>query len=510
MDTVQRIVVLPDEKIGEINPYIHGHFAEHLGELVYPGVFVGADSPIPNTGGIRNDVVDALKPLGVPVLRWPGGCFADTYHWRDGIGPLAARPVRVNVHWGMAEESNHFGTHEFMAFCRSLGAEPYFAANLGSAAPQETRDWVEYCNFAGRSALADERRANGVTDPFGIKFWGVGNENWGCGGNMSAEQYAGEFARFRSFVYNYPGAKVQALACGPNGPDWAWTREFLETLRRQSRLGLAQGFAAHYYCGTAGTATEYTESQWLELLSKAAAMEGIVTGHRAIMDAYDPERKIKLAIDEWGAWHPVEQGKPGGGLYQQNTIRDACVAALTLDIFHNHADKVYMANIAQLINVLQALLLVENDKCVKTPTYHVFDLYRPHKGGQAVRLISASEAVSDGEASAAACRACYPDRRPFSLRAVQGSASIRDGRLCLTAVNSHPTEALELDVEVHQRRLEEGEIVTLVAADSHSHNPFENPDVVRLSPAATQQGRDGRLRISMAPGSIVRVLGPLH
>ncbi|MDQ2687410.1 MAG: alpha-N-arabinofuranosidase, partial [Armatimonadota bacterium] len=204
MDTVQRIVVLPDEKIGQINPLIHGHFAEHLGELVYPGVFVGTESPIPNTGGIRNDVVDALKPLEIPVLRWPGGCFADTYHWRDGIGPAAQRPMRVNVHWGMAEEPNHFGTHEFVAFCRALGAEPYFAANLGSAAPQETRDWVEYCNFAGRSTLADERRANGAEDPFGVKFWGVGNENWGCGGNMSPAEYAGDFARFRSFVYSYP------------------------------------------------------------------------------------------------------------------------------------------------------------------------------------------------------------------------------------------------------------------------------------------------------------------
>ena len=510
MDTVQRIVVLPQEPIGEINPFLHGHFAEHLGELVYPGVFVGPDSPIPNTGGIRNDVVAALKPLGVPVLRWPGGCFADTYHWRDGVGPLADRPQRVNVHWGMAEEPNHFGTHEFMAFCRALGAEPYFAANLGSAAPEETRDWVEYCNFAGASSLAGLRRGNGSEEPFNVRLWGVGNENWGCGGNMSPQEYAEHFARFRSFVFNYPGAPVQAIACGPNNWDWEWTQGVLEQLQRRGRLHMAQGLAAHYYCWTAGTATEYTADQWLELLAKAAAMEGIVTGHRAIMDEFDPERKIRLIVDEWGAWHPVEKGKPGGGLYQQNTIRDACVAALSLDIFHNHADKLYMTNIAQLINVLQALLLVEDDKCIKTPTFHVFDLYKTHQGGRAVRLVTAAETISDGGAQAEDCRRCYRDRQPFGLRAVQGSASVRDGMLCVTAVNAHPTQPVDLDLEVHQGRLEAVEVVTLAADEMHAHNTFDRPDVVRLSAPAALQAQGATVRVPMPAGSVVRVTGPLH
>jgi len=439
MTSVNRLTVVPTEPIGTISPYLHGHFAEHLGELVYSGVYVDPKGAIPNTGGIRHDVVDALKPLGIPVLRWPGGCFADTYHWRDGIGPREKRPMRINTHWGMAEEPNHFGTHEFMEFCRLIGAEAYFAGNLGSGTPGEMRDWVEYCNFSGNSTLADERRANGAADAYKVKFWGVGNENWGCGGNMSPAEYAAEFIRFQSFVNDYPGAPVERIACGANGADWKWTEEFLSSVTQPKsvpwRINKVQGLAAHYYAGTAGTATEYTEGEWLHLLARGTAIEGILTGHRAIMDRFDPERKIKLLLDEWGTWHPVETGKPSGGLYQQGTIRDACVAALTLDIFNNHADKIYMANIAQLVNVLQSLLLVQDDKCIKTPTFHVFDLYQPHKGAQAVRMVSASEGLSLTDETLAWCRDCFLDRNYRGLQAVQGSASIRENRLCVTAVN---------------------------------------------------------------------------
>jgi len=509
MLSAQRVTVLPNEEIGVINPYLHGHFAEHLGELIYPGVYVGPESPIPNTAGIRNDVVEALRPLEIPVLRWPGGCFADTYHWRDGIGPVAGRPKRVNVHWGMAEEPNHFGTHEFIALCRALGAEPYFAANLGSAAPAESREWVEYCNFGGSSALADERRANGGDEPFHVRYWGIGNENWGCGGHMTPEQYAEEFARYRTFVFNYPGTQVEAIACGPNEWHWDWTRGFFETMKRRNRLRMVQGFAGHYYCWTAGNATEYSESQWLELLAKAAAMEGIVTGHRAIMDEYDPERKIKLIYDEWGAWHPVEKGKPAGGLYQQSTIRDACVAALTLDIFHNHADKLFMCNIAQMINVLQAVLLVEEDKVVKTPTYHIFDLYRPHKGAKAVRFVSEADVISDGEASAEHCRRCFITKQPFGLRAVQGSASIKNGDLCVTLVNSHPAQTVDLEIDLHHSRMESAEMVTLKTADIHDHNTFARPDLVQLSAPQVVKASGSRLCFPLPAASVARVVGKL-
>jgi len=509
MQTVQKVVVSLNDVIETISPYVHGQFAEHLGELVYPGVWVGEDSPIPNTKGIRNDVVEALKPLALPVLRWPGGCFADNYHWRDGIGPRKHRPMRVNVHWGMAPEPNHFGTHEFIDFCRMIGAEPYLAANVGSGSPLEFQEWVEYCNFAGRSALADQRRANSAKDPFKVQFWGVGNENWGCGGNMNPEQYADEFCRFRTYLFNYPGQSTFAVAAGAAGTDGPWTARFFERLARNywDRRGMVQGFAAHYYCGTAGkSATEYNEQDWIELLAKAHFMENIILGQRAIMDVYDPARKVKLLVDEWGAWHPIEPGKPAGGLYQQNTIRDACVAALTLDVFHNHADKVYMCNIAQLINVLQSLLLVEGDRCIKTPTYHVFDLYRPHRGAQAVRLVSCAQEIHNNSQEAAKT-AWSPSRH--SLQAVHGSASVKDGVLCVTACNTHPTTPVELELEIHGGKLPAAKVVRLATKDIHAHNTFDRADEVKLSRAQNVQAKGRFLRIEMPPGSVIRVMGPL-
>ncbi|HEY3328572.1 MAG TPA: alpha-L-arabinofuranosidase C-terminal domain-containing protein [Capsulimonadaceae bacterium] len=504
-----QFIVLKDEPIATINPLLHGHFAEHLGELIYPGICVDPDCDIPNTAGIRNDVVDALKPLNIPVLRWPGGCFADTYHWRDGIGPVASRKKRVNVHWGMADEPNHFGTHEFMAFTRALGAEPYFAANLGSAPPSELRDWVEYANFPRDSALADERRANGADKPFGIRYWGVGNENWGCGGNMTPLHYADEFAKYQTFLFNYPDAPVTKVACGPNGYDWGWTRTFLGTLAERRQLGGVNGFAAHYYCGAAGTATEYSETQWLELLAKAAAVEGIVTGHRAIMDEFDPERKIGLYLDEWGAWHPVEKGKPRGGLYQQNTMRDACVAALTLDVFNNHADKLVMANIAQLINVLQSLLLVEGDQCIKTPTFHVFDLYQPHKGATAVRSVSTADILTTGEASAEHCKQCYTDRHFGGLRVVQGSASIGGSTLTATLVNSHPTNPIDIDIVVPGAALSSLTVTGLSTPDIHDHNTFADPNRIHLGAPTTVDGKGGTVRVTLPAASVTRLSGLL-
>ena len=513
MDTVQKAVVLATEKIDVIQPYLHGQFAEHLGELVYNGIWVGKDSAIPNTGGIRNDVVAALAPLELPVLRWPGGCFADLYHWREGIGPRDKRPMRVNEHWSMAPEPNSFGTHEFMQFCRMIGTEPYFAGNVGSGTVQELHDWVEYCNFAGHSTLANERRANGQAEPFNVRFWGIGNENWGCGGSMNPEQYAEEYCRYANFVMRYPGSDPFRIAAGPaGGSDWAWTRRFFERVQRfyWGRIPMVQGFAAHYYCHTAGkSATEYTPEQFTELLARARATEGIITGTRQIMDEFDLKREVKLLLDEWGAWHPVEPGKPMGGLYQQNTIRDGLVAAITLDVFNNQADKLYMANLAQLINVLQALLLVHEDKVVKTPTYHAFDLYRPHKGATAVRFLSAGEPLTDGGASAAHCKNCYLDKGAHPLRVVEGSASVKDGVLCVTAVNSHATEPVELELEVRGATLKEGKVVTLAGKDYLSLNTFEKPNAVKLSKPQTVLAKGRTLRVALPAAAAIRVLSKL-
>ena len=513
MTTTHKATVLLDEPIDVISPYLHGQFAEHLGELVYDGVWVGEDSPIANTGGIRNDVVDALRPLKLPVVRWPGGCFADVYHWRDGIGPREQRPMRVNAHWGMAPEPNAFGTHEFMRLCELIGSEPYFAGNVGSGAPRELAEWVEYCNFAGESALADERRANGQAEPFGIKYWGVGNENWGCGGSMTPEYYADLFLRYRSFVFDYPGTEVFAIASGPLSGDWDWTRRFFERACNSywDRRKLIHGFGAHYYCNTAGaSATDYTPDEWLELLAKARAAAGIIVGHRAIMDAFDPERHIKLFLDEWGTWHPVQAGKPERGLYQQNTMRDALVAALTLGVFNHHADKLHMANVAQMVNVLQALLLTEGDQCIKTPTYHVFDLYRPHRGATAVRLVTESESISDGGPSAEDCRKCYLDTdADITLKVLEASASIRDGVICVTVCNAHPSEPIEMELAVRGATLGDVEIVTLTGADYLAHNTFDRPEAVTLSSPQTVQAKGDTVRIDLPPASVVRIMGQL-
>lgn len=507
MDTVQRVIVLPHEKIGRINPHLHGHFAEHLGELVYGGLW--------QDDTLREDVIDALRPLGIPLLRWPGGNFADSYRWRDGIGPREARPFRLNTQWGNAPEPNAFGTHEFIDLCRRLDAEPYFAGNVGSETPAYLRDWVEYCNQDRDSTLAKERAANGSAEPFGVRYWGVGNEPWSAGGQMGPEQYAAEFCRYRAFVQEYSGMKPHAIAAGANDNDWGWTRRFFEHLAKNhgNRLPLANSYAVHYYCWnvawhgpTYGTATRYDMRQWLALLCKARATEGILRGHRAVMDEFDPERRVDLVLDEWGAWHEPEPGKPTWGLYQQNALRDACVAAITLDIFNNLADVVHLACLAQMVNVLQALLLVQGDSVVKTPTYHVFDLYRPHQDAEAVRFISASEELSRGD-EAPEVRGYYLNRSEFSLRAVHGSASVRNGQLCVTAVNAHPTQPIELDVQLYRARLDEVEVVELQADGFTAHNTPERPNAVRLSPPRCVKAEGDRLRVPMRAASVVRLRG---
>jgi len=511
LNSTQKVDVIVNEKIGTISPYLHGQFAEHLGELIYPGIWVGEDSKIPNLGGIRKHIVAALQPLHLPVTRWPGGCFADGYHWRNGIGERARRPLRINYYWGMAPEPNTFGTHEFMAFCRAIGTEPYFTGNAGSGSPQEIGDWVEYCNFVGDSSLSQERRENGSAEPFDVKFWAVGNENWGCGGRMDPESYAATYTRMRTSMFDYSGTAVHGIACGASGNDWVWTRKVMDYFKNKhwNHLGTVQSLAAHFYCGTAGTATEYTSAQWLELLARSAAIEGIITGHRAIMDEFDPQRNVNLIVDEWGTWHPVESGKPGSGLYQQNTMRDACVAALTLDIFNNHADKIYMANIAQLINVLQALLLVQEDRCIKTPTYLIYDLYQPHKDAQAVRLVSHADVISDGGASAEFCRDQFIDRSLVALQAAQGSASVKNGVLCITVVNTHPEQALDLEIALTGGMLGDVEIVRLVNNDIHAHNTFANPDAVTLSEPQTSHVDGSTMHVQLPAASVTRIIGKL-
>ncbi|NMA34672.1 MAG: alpha-N-arabinofuranosidase, partial [Clostridiaceae bacterium] len=372
-----------DISLGTINKNIYGHFSEHLGRCIYGGIWVGKDSPIPNTDGIRNDVADALKKLRIPVLRWPGGCFADEYHWMDGIGPYEDRPKMINTHWGGVVEDNSLGTHEFMGFCELIGAEPYISGNVGSGTVYEMQQWVEYITFDGKSPMADLRKANGREEPWKLKYFGIGNENWGCGGNMRAEYYADVYKRYATYVRNFGDNRIFKIACGSGNFDTNWT----EVLMREAGRFM-DGLSLHWYTiptgnwSDKGSATEFGEDEWFGAMRNTLIMEKLIAMHSNIMDKYDPEKKVAMIVDEWGTWCNVEPGTNPGFLFQQNSVRDALVAGINLNIFNSHCDRVQMANIAQLINVLQSVILTEGEKMVLTPTYHVFDMYKEHMGNK--------------------------------------------------------------------------------------------------------------------------------
>lgn len=499
MSAEAAIEVLLAEPVGEINPNIYGHFAEHLGACIYGGFCAGDGSGVGATAELREDVVAALRRVAPPVLRWPGGCFADDYHWQDGIGPAADRPRRINIHWGEVVETNAFGTHEFVGLCRALGAAPYLCGNVGSGSPRELRDWVEYCNQPGGTAWSERRAANGAPAPFGVRYWGVGNEAWGCGGHFSPEEYAAAYRHFSTFLRDLGGAPLTLIACGPSGNDLDWTRRFFVGLREGRGAPRLHGYAAHYYTdnrgGEAGTATDYTDAQWYELLWRAQAMEPLVVQQRALMDAFDPERRVGLIVDEWGAWHPPTPGRHPRFLWQQNTLRDALVAALTLDIFNRHADKVVMANIAQTVNVLQALVLTEGDRLLTTPTYHVYDLYRPHQGARAVHAFFEAPDVTFTNGGAA-CR----------LPGLAGSASLRGDTLTLTVVNPRLGAPVEAAVALHGGAAVRAATETVLThADPRAHNTFDAPDTVApTAPRALDlAGRVFRHRF--APQSVTRL-----
>lgn len=375
---------------GHINPEIYGHFSEHLGRCIYEGLYVGENSEIPNAHGMRKDVVDALKDMKIPVLRWPGGCFADEYHWRDGIGPKETRKKMVNTHWGGVTEDNSFGTHEFFELCEQIGCKTYINGNVGSGSVQEMSEWVEYMTFDGVSPMAELRKQNGHEKPWKVDYFGVGNENWGCGGNMTPEYYGNLYRRYQTYVRNYNNsAPIQKICCGANAGDFGWTKDVLATCYKapapEHAHGFMEGLSLHYYTlpeddwSHKGSATDFDEKSYYKTLSKTWYMKELIEKHATIMDEYDPKKEIGMMVDEWGCWYDVEPGTNPGFLYQQNTMRDALVAGINLNLFNKHSDRVKMANIAQMVNVLQSMILTEGEKMVKTPTYHVFDLYQVHQ-----------------------------------------------------------------------------------------------------------------------------------
>ena len=371
----------------KISRHIYGHFAEHLGRCIYDGFYVGEkNKTIPNTNGIRNDIVAALKKLHIPNLRWPGGCFADTYHWKDGIGPKEKRPKMVNVWWGGVTEDNSFGTHEFLNMCELLGTEPYISGNVGSGT-QEFAEGVQYVNFKGVSPMSELRAKNGRKEPWNVKFWGVGNEAWGCGGNMRPEYYADIYRKYSTFISDWTNSgKILRIASGANSADYNWT----EVLMKNIPQDLAGGLALHHYSvidwNKKGAAVEFDEDMYFQTMQRAWKMDSLIIKHAAIMDKYDPQKAIALVVDEWGGWYDVEKGTNPGFLYQQNTMRDEMIAGITLNIFNNHSDRVRMANLAQTVNVLQAVILTDKEKMILTPTYHVMEMYKVHQDAQLMNV----------------------------------------------------------------------------------------------------------------------------
>jgi alpha-L-arabinofuranosidase len=449
-----------------IHRNIYGHFAEHLGRCVYEGLWVGENSPITNTLGIRNDVMAALKQMKLPVLRWPGGCFADEYHWRDGIGPRDKRPAMINTHWGGVVENNHFGTHEFLDLCEQIGTAPYVCGNVGSGTVQEMMEWVEYMTSDADSPMANLRRKNGREKPWKVPYFGVGNESWGCGGNMRPEVYADHFRRYNTFVKNYSGNQIFRIACGASDTDYRWTEVMMANVGHRMN-----GLSLHYYTlptgdwGHKGSATEFGEDQWHTTLRRCLKMDELITRHAAIMDKHDAEKKVALIIDEWGTWYDPEPGTNPGFLYQQNTLRDALVAAATLNLFNKHCDRVKMANIAQMINVLQAIILTDKEKMILTPTYHVFEMYAVH---QDARLLPIELQTPDYEIAT--------EKFP----ALNVSASRDQARkIHVTLCNFNPNTATELTCDLQGAKAQKLSGRLLTAPQINAHNSFSKPEVVK-------------------------------
>ncbi len=492
MEFRNHIVIHTDQAKHTINKNIYGHFSEHLGRCVYEGYWVGEDSSIANVRGIRSDVVQALKKIKIPVLRWPGGCFADEYHWKDGIGPREERPSMVNTHWGGVTENNHFGTHEFLDLCEQLGCEPYICGNLGSGSVREMAEWVEYITFAGQSPMADLRRANGRDLPWKLRYFGVGNENWGCGGTMRPQYYADEYRRYQTYVRNFSDNRIYKIACGAYGENGEWT----EVLMREAGTRM-HGLSYHYYTVPGGwqnknSATDFDAADWFETLKLTGRIQDHIQAHAAVMDRYDPEKKVGMIVDEWGTWYQVEPDTNPGFLYQQNTLRDALAAGLTLNIFNNHCDRVRMANLAQTVNVLQSLILTRETQMIVTPTYHVFDMYSVHQDALwlPVELQCAPYSLE---------KESIPSLSVSASRAEGGAVHVS---LC----NLNPDRAASVELDLKGLRPESVSGRILTSAAMNAHNTFENPLSIQPKPFAGAKIRDGRIQVDLPPKSVV-VLG---
>ena len=477
------------DRISHINPEIYGHFSEHLGRCIYNGIYVGEDSSVPNTDGIRNDIIEAFRKIKLPVLRWPGGCFADEYHWKDGIGEKASRKKMINTNWGGVTEDNSFGTNEFFRLCELVGCEPYIAGNLGSGTVEELSQWVEYMTLEGGSPISEMRKKNGAEKPWKLKYLGIGNENWGCGGSMRPEYYADEYRRYQSFCKNYSGNELYKIACGPSGDDYNWTEVIMKNLNKYH----TKGISLHYYTlptgdwGHKGSAKDFDSECYYTTVSKTLYMDTLLTRHGEIMNRYDPDHDIGLIVDEWGCWYDVEEGTNPGFLYQQNTMRDAIVAACNLNIFNRHSKRVVMANLAQAVNVLQALILTEGEKMIKTPTYHVFDLFSGHQNGELVYCYCSDETAGNDT----------------KIPMISSSASVKDGVMTITLANCSLEDSAEISCGLAGFECSEAS-ARILTADVHDFNDFDAPE--RVAPTEySVKLENGAVSAELPPCSVVCV-----
>ncbi|MFW5753424.1 MAG: alpha-N-arabinofuranosidase [Marinilabiliaceae bacterium] len=473
-----------------INKNIYGHFAEHLGRCIYDGIWVGPDSDIPNVNGYRKDVLEALKELDIPVLRWPGGCYADTYHWKDGVGPVDERPTTKNYFWGGVTEDNSFGTHEFLNLCEELGADAYVSANVGSGTVKEMTEWIEYMTSDDDIPMANWRRENGREEPWDVAFLGIGNESWGCGGDMRPEFYSDLLRQYSLYANVYGEEQFKRVGCGANGFDANWTEVLME--RATNHM---DALSLHYYTIATGdwenksSATGFDEDLYFSALKNALRMDDLLVEHSEIMDEHDPDKEVPLYVDEWGIWTDVEPGTNPGFLHQQNSIRDALIAALTFDIFHKHSDRVEMANIAQVVNVLQAMILTEDNQMILTPTYHVFNMYKVHQDATylPVSLEHVDYQMEDEE-----------------IPAVSGTASRKEGVVNVSVSNLHATENQTVEVDLNEGNVNEVANATLLSApEFNSVNTYDEPEVVSPEAFSGFEFDQGVLTLDLPPHSVV-------
>jgi alpha-L-arabinofuranosidase len=482
---INKIVVHADQGKDTISRYIYGQFAEHLGHCIYEGIWVGKNSPIPNTRGMRNDIIKALKEIHVPVLRWPGGCFADTYHWKDGVGPAEDRPTIVNTTWGGVVEDNSFGTHEFLDFCELIGTEPYLAINVGSGTVQEAREWVEYVNADNESPMVKLRKKNGREKPWNVKFWGIGNESWGCGGNMTPDYYADHYKQFATF-----NAAPYKVASG--GINIEWTETLMKKMSGYQQL--IQGYSFHHYTIThdwsyKGSATDFTKDEWFKTLKGTFDTEEALKNEIAVMDKYDPKKKIGLIADEWGDWFDVETGTNPAFLYQQNTLRDALSAGIYMNIFNNHCDRVKMANIAQLVNVLQAMVLTKDKSIVLTPTYYVFKMFMPHQDALLLPVDLTCGDYSDGS-----------EKIPI----ISASASKdSNGKIHITLVNVDPDNSRNVECDISGMKASKVTGTVLTAKEMNSYNDFGKPESITIQNFTGVHLRNGMVTATLPAKSVV-------